>query len=270
MSRTAKELYQSLVMTLAATLFSSISTTIAEDQLPSAPSQTDAAPPSPICTMGPDISPYFKSIRKKIAEQRKDLKSAETAPVIEFKLHHNGSVSHIRLLQSSGNKAIDKASMKQLGKMQFDHFPKWFSERNKGTAFTMRVNMYTGQTPRQFRSYQTDSTKYLKSASMSSSISTRGPLMNPYFKRIRGQIAKAWKFGNQAVPVIEFKLLPDGRVADIRIIETSGNPTLDNASIKELANVHFEPFPVSSPERKHGVSLTMRANLRTGLDPSQH
>jgi TonB family protein len=136
----------SIVLAIGA-LLSSVGISVLAQNSGPPPVQFDSNPPSPICTMGPGISPYFKAIRKFIAANWRGPTDSQRGPVVQFNLHPDGTTTDLLLLESSGNAELDKESMKRLSQLRFDPYPDWFRDATKGQTFTLRIDLKTGQTP---------------------------------------------------------------------------------------------------------------------------
>ena len=70
-------------------------------------------PSKPTVVEEPDFAPYMMSVQRKLAKAWHPARGAERlVPKLRFKIHKNGTVSHIEILKSTGNSAVDKAAIK--------------------------------------------------------------------------------------------------------------------------------------------------------------
>lgn len=77
----------------------------------------------------------------------------------------------------------------------------------------------------------------------------------PYYKHIRDKISLYWQlyFGtdhsinletkDHSPIIIDFKILPSGRVVDVRIVEDAGNPFLASRTQTSIINTQLDVFP---------------------------
>ncbi len=102
------------------------------------------------------------------------------------------------------------------------------------------------------------------------SLDTPAPLFQTYFAKIRLKIQRELRYPSEAdrlqiqgQSLVRFVLIASGEVAELKVLDRSGHPILDEASIAAIRNASpFGPFP--DDIRAKWRQLPIRAKFRFG------
>ena len=89
--------------------------------------------------------------------------------------------------------------------------------------------------------------------------------LEPYIKNVEYQIKKNWRPKTFAVSkntVVLFKISKEGRLSDLKILESSGNKEADDAAIKAIQGVKFEPLPAEYKKDSVDIKFTFDYNAK--------
>ena len=226
---------------------------------------------------GYDIEPYLKKVTKKIrkkwdANVREAARRAllkQGSGVFRFTIERDGSVSGVRVEQSSGDASFDQAAwlaltqaspLKKLpAKLQAPYVVARirFDQTSRGSS----VSAWTAPAPDTGRG---------RSGDVEIITDTKGVNLAPYLGKAIEEIRINWY---QLIPesarapqlkkgetTIEFTISGYGTVKGMKLFEAAGDNGMDSAAWKAISNTKFDPLPDALKDTGVGLRIKFRYN----------
>ncbi|MBX9877594.1 MAG: energy transducer TonB [Candidatus Obscuribacterales bacterium] len=198
----------------------------------------------------------------------------ENGPITEISIAPDGTLAWVVVIESSGDDKLDKQALDAIKQMRLPALPEWTKVRplTKPIAFYFNMSkLHTGNIkdavfrPEPAR----DSLNRIVTSPVCTSQS--GRRLTVHIKTVRQNIASWWESAgfHTGAPIVQIDIQADGAIRNVRIIQSTNSPNIDQAIVEKLQAVRFKPCPeIAGLASDHGLRMTV--DLQTGETPPEY
>jgi TonB family protein len=196
-----------------------------------------------------DLRPYLSGVQRRImkAWSQPGTRRARTA-VVAFKIHADGTESHLRIMKGCGDDAVDGAALKAVNDAApFEELPRGYP-RYLDVELTFHYDILL------------DGRRQLKTTARVPDVNPQLALVQvgepsvdfgPYMADLQRRIKRSWfppRGDETRRVVVVFKVDRDGRLSKLRLDKSSGVTRADQAALKAVENAApFHHLPEGAP-----------------------
>lgn len=198
-----------------------------------------------------DFKPYMKNLQKQIKHNwSPPSQKSSKKTVALFKIKKDGTLSGLKILNSSGNEKYDQRALEAIKKTApFLPLPEDFNGKSIDIQFTFDYNVF----PTNSRSAQEDN-----------DISSRNDYKRVVEAIISSSLPKGFYFKNKCL-VLRLKIRNDGYLESVKVVHSSRNIFFDTKYTNAVRACSFPSFPDTLNAQYLSIDYVVQVNKSEGL-----
>jgi len=199
---------------------------------------------------GVNFNTYLSDVQRRVTEVWSPLGAGRPRTVVvDFKIHQNGTESHLRVGESSGDDSVDSAALKTINEAA----P--FKELPEGSPSEVDVEIAFHYDVVKDKGIQLRTVARMPGVNPQLVVERRSdPVVDfgPYMAQLQRRIKHAWyppKGEESRRIVVVFKIDNHGKLSHLRLDKPSGAQRADRAALRAVEDASpFNPLPQGSPK----------------------